>query len=215
MDAHKRLQRLLPLNLVVKCLERLTLPLLQTRKRLHYLITQSCEERWRAFLHEFENVARELPVVCALFDDGETVEVVELFPHFEKLRGQQVSEHRPDTYVGEVIACSANRAAARGVISVLRMIERLLHKPGKRLRALCTNRVADRFNERRIQLQNVQRPALNVQSRNTEVRIAHASFDVCHSTLSVGVFLLSCCRARLAIETAEHHISSTAARIPV
>ena len=188
MDARKCLQRLLPLNLVAKWFERLTLPLAQTRKRFHYLVTQSCEERWRAFLHEFENVARELPAMCALFNDGEIVEVVELFPHFEKLRGQQVTEHRTDTYVSEVIACSANRAAARGVISVLRMIERLLHKPGKRLRALCTNRVADRFNERRIQLQNVQRPALNVQSRNTEIRIARASFDVGHSTLSVGCF---------------------------
>ena len=188
MDTHKRLQRFLPLNLVVKRFERLTLPLLQIRKGFHNLITQSCEERWRAFLHEFQNVARKLPVMCALFDDREMVDFVKLFPNLEELRGQQVTEHRTDTYVGEVIACSANRAAARGVISVLRMIERLLHKPGKRLRALCTNRVADRFNERRIQLQNVQRPALNVQSRNTEIRISRASFDVGHSTLSVGCF---------------------------
>jgi len=87
MDARKRLQRLLPLDLVMKCFERLTLPLSQTRKRLHYLIMQSCEERWRVFLDELQNVARKLPVMCALFDDREIVDLLELFPNFEELRG--------------------------------------------------------------------------------------------------------------------------------
>ena len=88
MDARKRLQRITPLNLMMKCFKCLTLPLAQTRKRFHYLVTQSCEERWRPFLQAFENVARELPIMCALFDDHEIVDVVQLFPNLQELRGQ-------------------------------------------------------------------------------------------------------------------------------
>src|SRR6476620_3607735 len=43
------------------------------------------------------------------------------------------------------------------------MIEGLLHEPSERLRTLCTDRFTDRFNERRVQLEKVQRATLNVQ----------------------------------------------------
>ena len=94
-----------------------------------------------------------------LFDNSEIVDLVELFPDFEVLRGQQFTEYRTDTHVGKIIACTANRAGARGIISVLRMIERLLHEPGERLRALRTDRLTDQFNELRIQLQKGPTPA--------------------------------------------------------
>jgi hypothetical protein len=54
---------------------------------------------------------------------------------------------------------------------MLGMVEGLLHEPGERLRALRADAFTDEFNERRIQLENVERPTLNVQSRNTEMPI--------------------------------------------
>jgi hypothetical protein len=43
------------------------------------------------------------------------------------------------------------------------MVEGLLHEPGERLRPFCANRVTDGFNQRRVQLENVERVAINVQ----------------------------------------------------
>ena len=75
----------------------------------------------------------------ALFDNEEVVGFVESFPHFGKLRSQQLSKKRTDAHVREVIAVPPDRAPARRIISVLRMIERLLHEPGKRDRAAVFN----------------------------------------------------------------------------
>jgi len=51
---------------------------------------------------------------------------------------------------------------------MLGMIEGLLHEPGERLRTFCADRFTDEFDQKRIQLENVERPTLNVQSRNAE-----------------------------------------------
>jgi len=59
------------------------------------------------------------------------------------------------------------------------MIEGLLHEPGERLRPSCADALTDEVSERRIQLGNVQRPTLNVQSRNAQMPIMPgAPFDV-------------------------------------
>jgi hypothetical protein len=52
------------------------------------------------------------------------------------------------------------------------MIEGLLHEPGERLRTLCTDRFTDRFNERRVQLENVERATINVQCLNLNIQLA-------------------------------------------
>jgi len=105
-----------------------------------------------------------------------------LFPDFQELRGQQFTEYRTDTHVGKIIACPADRAGARGVISMLGMIERLLHEPGERLRTVRTDRLTDQFNELRVQLQKVQHLPLSVQSLDRDDTGADASprrpFDV-------------------------------------
>src|SRR6476620_1494193 len=51
---------------------------------------------------------------------------------------------------------------------MLGMIEGLLHEPGERLRTLCTDRVTDRFNELRVQLENVELATINVQFLNLQ-----------------------------------------------
>ena len=43
------------------------------------------------------------------------------------------------------------------------MIEGLLHEPGEGLRTLCADRFTDRFNQRRVQLEKVERATVNVQ----------------------------------------------------
>src|SRR5439155_21054426 len=88
MDAHEWLKRIAPFNLAAKRFQRLTLPLFQNGKRLDYSVSH-CREKFRhTFFHELENVARELSVMRALFDNHEIVDVLELFPDFEELRGQ-------------------------------------------------------------------------------------------------------------------------------
>src|SRR5262249_3202426 len=131
MDALEWLQGLSPFNLIAKRFQRLTLPRLQNRKRLDDSVAQRVEEFPPAFLDELENVARELPVVSALFDNEEIIDFAKPLPDFGELGGQQLPETPGDAHVRKIIACAANRAVARGVISMLRMIERLLHKPGE------------------------------------------------------------------------------------
>ena len=100
-----------------------------------------------------ENVKRKLPVMRALFHYHEVFDVAmatrfaESLPHLDKLRGQQLSKERPDADVREIITLSPNRTAAGGVISMLEMIERLLHEPGKRLRSALFNLRANQSDE--------------------------------------------------------------------
>src|SRR5207244_4406936 len=130
MHAHEWLQRIAPLNFLAKCFQHSLLPLLQNRKWLDDSVAQSFEEFWQAFLRPFQNVVRELPVVRALLDNFEIIDFAESFPDLGELRGQQLAEQRPHTHVGKIIASPPDRAPARGIISMLRMIERLLHEPG-------------------------------------------------------------------------------------
>src|SRR5437667_1819833 len=88
MDAHERLQRIAPLNFLAKSFQRSLLSLLQNRKWLDDSVAQSFEESRRAFLHRLENVARELPIVCALFDNHNVIDFTESFPDFGELRAQ-------------------------------------------------------------------------------------------------------------------------------
>src|SRR6266487_3663715 len=101
MNAQEWLQRVAPFHLIAKPFQRPRLPVLQDRKGLDYSVAQSCEEFWCAFLHRFENVARELPVVCALFDDSE------IFPF------------------------TSDCAAPGGIVSMFGMVERLVHETRK------------------------------------------------------------------------------------
>ena len=55
---------------------------------------------------------------------------------------------------------------------MLRMIEGLLHEPGERLRTLCADRFTDRFNQRRVQLENVERATVNVQFLKCNIQLA-------------------------------------------
>ena len=83
----------------------------------------------------------------ALLDDYEVVDLANSFPDFRKLRSEQLSKDRSDADVREVIASSSNRGGAAGIITLLGMIERLLHEPGERLWPPLLYFSADRFDK--------------------------------------------------------------------
>ena len=127
-------------------------------------------------------------MVRALLDNDEIVDSAESLPDFSKLRGQKFPEQRADAHVGEIIARSPNHAAPGGIVSVLRMIERQVHEPGKRDRAVRANGLTYQFGQHRIQSENVQRPTSNVQRPMINAEMAsplEPQFDVGRSTLSV------------------------------
>src|SRR5439155_24459562 len=126
-------------------------------------VAQGCQEFGRAFLHRFENVARELAIMRSLLDSHEIVRSAELFPDLGELRSQQVPKQRANTHIGEIITFPSNRAAIRRIVSVLGVVERLLHKPGERLRAVFFDFCAHQSDQRRISVPCIQRPTLNVQ----------------------------------------------------
>src|SRR6266481_4863565 len=131
MNAHEWLQRVEPLDLAAKPLQRPLLAFLQNWKWLDYSIAQSREQFWRAFLRRFENVAGELPIVRALFDYHEIVDLAESLPDFDKLSAEQLPKQRANADIGKIIARSSNRAATGGIISMFGMVERPVHEPGK------------------------------------------------------------------------------------
>lgn len=75
-----------------------------------------------------EDIGEKLSVVRPLFDESEVGGVAELFAHFEQLRGQKFSKNRSDADAGEKVAASPGARLIRGVVSVLRMIERDGHE---------------------------------------------------------------------------------------
>ena len=83
----------------------------------------------------------------ALFDDKKIVDPAEPFPDLSKLRGKQFAKERTNTDVRELIAASSNCSAIAGIITVLRMIKRLLHEPGEGLRPALFDFSANEFNE--------------------------------------------------------------------
>ena len=69
----------------------------------------------------------------ALFDDDEVVDLSKPVPNFSELDGNEFAKKRTHADVGEIIAASSNFRAIAGIVTVFRMIERLVHEPGERL----------------------------------------------------------------------------------
>lgn len=103
--------------------------ILQDWKRLHDSVSQNRKKVRVAVTRRLQHVTRKVTMVRALLDNDEVVGFAKPFPHFSELRSQQLSKKRTDAHVREVIAVPPNRAPARRIISVLRMIERLFHEP--------------------------------------------------------------------------------------
>ena len=74
------------------------------------------------------NVARELAIMRTLFDDDEIVDLAESLPNFGKLRRQQLSKHRADAHVSKIVAGFSNRAATGGIVTMPRMVQRVVHE---------------------------------------------------------------------------------------
>src|SRR5512133_3755691 len=88
------------------------------------------------------------------------------------------------------------------------MIEGLLHEPGERLRTLCADRFTDRFNERRVQLEKVQRGTLNVQFLNLQYSTCAPAWKLNVERRAFGAYLRY--RVVCLLET-DQNISQTAA----
>src|SRR5438132_11756637 len=111
------------------------------------MVAQGFKEFRRTCFGRLENIARQLAVVRALLNDDKIVDFSQLLPDLSELCQHQFSEQRADADVSKVITFAANRAAARGIISVLRMIKRLLHKPGECLRPAIPNLGSYKLNQ--------------------------------------------------------------------
>jgi hypothetical protein len=77
--------------------------------------------------------------VSPLLNNDKIIDFTELLPDLSELCQHQLPKERADADVREIIAFAANRAASRGIVSVLRMVKRLFHKPGERDRAIFFN----------------------------------------------------------------------------
>src|ERR1041384_4822696 len=142
MDACEWFQFFPPLNFVTERLQTPALLLFQHWKGLQYAVSQCCEEFRQPFLRGLENIPRELPVVSALFDNHKVICLVEALPDFAELQSQQMSKQRSYAHVGEVISLASYDASARRIVAMFGMIQRLLHEPRKRLRAVILNPAA-------------------------------------------------------------------------
>jgi len=72
---------------------------------------------------------------------------------------------------------------------MLGMIEGLLHEPGKRLRTLGADRFTDRFNQRRVQLENVERATINVQFLNLQYSTCAPAWKLNVERRAFGAYL--------------------------
>src|SRR4030095_2553541 len=91
---------------------------------------------------------------------------------------------------------------------MLGMIEGLLHEPGERLRTLWADHFTDRFNEHRIQLENVERATINVQCLNLQYSTCAPSWKLNVERGAFGAYLRH--RVVCLLET-DQHIPQTAA----
>jgi hypothetical protein len=69
------------------------------------------------------------------------------------------------------------------------MIEGLLHEPAERLRTLCADRFTDRFNQRRVQLENVERATINVQFLNLQYSTCAPAWKLNVERWAFGAYL--------------------------
>jgi hypothetical protein len=164
MDTGEWFERVAPFNLISKWFQYLRLPLSQNRKRLDYSVAQSFEEFGRAFLRSLENVARELAIMCALFNNNKIVGFTELLPDLRELCQHQLPKEGADADVSEIIAFSANRAAAGGIVSVLGMVKDLVHEPVEWLWSAIPNLGSDKLDQSGVSRLRPQRPTLNSET---------------------------------------------------
>jgi hypothetical protein len=93
-----------------------------------------------------------------LLNDDKIIDFTEVLPYLGELCRHQLSEKRADADVGEIITFPANRAAARGIVSVLRVVKRLFHEPGEGLWSPIADRGSNDLDQRGISGLCPQRP---------------------------------------------------------
>src|SRR5437762_1185589 len=119
------------------------LSLLPNRKRLDDAIG-SCGKTITGRLPQCtQRIGRKKTVVGTLLHDFEIARPSKLLPNFRDLGREKFSEERSHTHVGKKIAAPANASASAGIIPVLRVIERQLHKAREGDRAVRANLSTD------------------------------------------------------------------------
>ena len=109
---------------------------LETGVRFDDPIFHPREQIGRKLLQPREDILRELPVVRPLLDDGEGDRRIHPQPHFLELLGHQFAEDFPDAHARIKIAAPPDARPPAAVITVLGMIQRLLHEPLERHRPM-------------------------------------------------------------------------------
>jgi hypothetical protein len=75
-------------------------------------VAQYFEKCVGIFFRELENITGKQTIVSALFDNDEIVDLTELVPYLNELRGQKLAKKGADTDVRKIIAFASNDAAA-------------------------------------------------------------------------------------------------------
>ena len=75
----------------------------------------------------------------SLLNDLEVLDPVESIPNLGELDCEKLPKQRANADVGEIITVPSNRGTIARVVTVFRMIKRLLHEPGERLRTVVLN----------------------------------------------------------------------------
>ena len=86
--------------------------------------------------HRAEDIQGELPIVRTLLNQCEACGLAESGPHLLKLTRQDLSEDRAHADVREKVSVFANPGASGSIIAGFGIIERELHEPRKRYRAV-------------------------------------------------------------------------------
>ena len=92
-----------------------------------------------------QNIAGQLAVLSALFDNVKRPRAVQFSPHLKKLHRQQATKKWADAHACEEIAAlpRAGRLARIGIIAKIGMIKRKLHEALKGDRTMGANLLAD------------------------------------------------------------------------
>ena len=123
-----------PLHFAAEFFQPRTLTACDTFKRLDDPVAHRAEAFGRHLTQSAKRVRRKIPAVHALFNDREFVRRTEPAPHFCKLPREQSTEQRTHAHIRKKIAATPDALAARGVVAVLRVIERQLHETPERHR---------------------------------------------------------------------------------
>src|SRR5438552_12843051 len=113
------------------------------RKRLDHAIGSCGKTIAGRSPQRTQRISCKNAIMRTLLHDLEIARPSKFLPNFHELGREKFSEERSHTDVGKKIAAPANASASAGIIPVLRVIERQLHKAREGDRAVRANLSTD------------------------------------------------------------------------